>query len=109
MGLTTSYTKIKCSGKLFLSGSLKPEVTSNDIFFTIWSDNHLILNETNKMMYFKEQFQFCVDTNECETGQMNCSYECVNTIGSAYCACPEGYQIAEDGFSCEGKIHYFFV
>ncbi|XP_012945824.2 fibrillin-2 [Aplysia californica] len=43
----------------------------------------------------------CQDTNECQTGKMNCSYECINTIGSAHCACPTGNQVADDGTSCE--------
>lgn len=43
----------------------------------------------------------CQDTNECQTGKMICSHECVNTIGSAHCACPLGLALAEDNRTCK--------
>ncbi|XP_033229535.1 fibrillin-1-like [Belonocnema kinseyi] len=45
----------------------------------------------------------CKDINECiEGNEVNiCSYGCVNTEGSYYCQCPQGYKIAPDTKSCE--------
>ncbi|XP_065565688.1 fibrillin-1-like isoform X2 [Artemia franciscana] len=43
----------------------------------------------------------CIDLNECMNGQANCNPgKCMNTIGSARCICPEGYQYTE-GLTCE--------
>ncbi|GFN75037.1 fibrillin-2-like isoform x23 [Plakobranchus ocellatus] len=42
----------------------------------------------------------CQDTNECQTGKMACSHECVNTVGSAHCACPLGFNLDEDQSTC---------
>uniref|UniRef100_A0A2C9K971 Uncharacterized protein n=1 Tax=Biomphalaria glabrata TaxID=6526 RepID=A0A2C9K971_BIOGL len=39
-------------------------------------------------------------TNECQTGELRCSLQCVNTIGSAYCSCPKGYETDSTGLQC---------
>ena len=40
--------------------------------------------------------------NECEKQTDNCSYMCVNEIGSFICTCPMGYKLAADKANCEG-------
>ena len=61
-------------------------------------------------MYFRLIFVSHVDINECANPSThNCSQECRNTIGSYECACPRGYQLGEDGFSCKGTYFVFVV
>ncbi|KAL4617442.1 epidermal growth factor-like protein 7 [Arapaima gigas] len=40
------------------------------------------------------------DVDECSSSHP-CSQQCLNTEGSYRCGCEEGYQLAEDGHSCE--------
>ena len=45
----------------------------------------------------------CVDIDECSAGLALCfnGRECVNTIGSYKCECPEGFRLSEDTGKCE--------
>lgn len=43
----------------------------------------------------------CEDIDECASDNFGCAHSCLNTIGSAFCACDEGYMLAEDWKSCE--------
>ena len=40
------------------------------------------------------------DINECTTDVDGCSQLCVNTNGSFFCGCNEGYTLTEDGRTC---------
>ena len=42
------------------------------------------------------------DKNECDTSNGGCAHSCINTIGSYYCECDDGYQLASNGKSCNG-------
>ena len=45
-----------------------------------------------------------VDINECEDGNNGgCTLVCSNTVGSYNCDCNEGYNLLNDGTTCEGK------
>jgi hypothetical protein len=33
----------------------------------------------------------------------NCAMTCVNTDGTFYCTCPQGYSLNNDGFTCTSK------
>ena len=44
------------------------------------------------------------DIDECDRGNGGCSDGCTNTEGSYQCSCPEGYQLMEDGHTCEGEV-----
>ena len=41
----------------------------------------------------------CVDEDECDF-YTNCQHSCVNTEGSFYCGCDEGYELADDLYNC---------
>ena len=45
-----------------------------------------------------------IDINECEIGDHNCynSTYCNDTTDSYSCSCPTGYELADDGHSCDG-------
>lgn len=44
------------------------------------------------------------DVNECDT-QNPCQHHCYNLIGSYMCQCNQGYELAPDLISCQGKRH----
>ena len=45
-----------------------------------------------------------VDIDECASDDTNdCEHICVNTVGSYFCQCDDGYQLDTDGYSCYGK------
>lgn len=44
------------------------------------------------------------DINECELGIASCSDGCTNTVGSYNCFCPNGYALANDNYTCIGKL-----
>ncbi|XP_038072724.1 fibrillin-2-like isoform X3 [Patiria miniata] len=43
----------------------------------------------------------CKDINECEQDNGKCKQHCINTPGSFYCACPNGYMLMDDGSTCQ--------
>ena len=44
-----------------------------------------------------------IDVDECEGSSMNnCDQLCNNTEGSYHCSCNGGFQLADDGATCEG-------
>ena len=45
-----------------------------------------------------------LDTDECLLSEDSCEQECVNTIGSYFCTCINGFVLAEDGHSCSGRF-----
>ena len=44
------------------------------------------------------------DINECELGIASCSDGCTNVVGSYSCFCHIGYQLANDNYTCIGKL-----
>ena len=44
--------------------------------------------------------------NECDDNNGGCEESCVNTLTSFMCHCSDGYTLASDRFSCEGKEVY---
>lgn len=46
---------------------------------------------------------FISDVDECRANNGNCEHKCFNSIGSFYCGCHEGFQLAEDNKRCVGK------
>lgn len=46
----------------------------------------------------------CEDVDECGLGDnFGCSHNCLNTLGTAFCTCPDGYMLGEDWKTCEGN------
>ena len=56
-------------------------------------------------------FPFPSDIDECVTGKNLCPYnrQCVNTFGSYYCKCQEGYDLkyVDGKYDCVGKVYAF--
>lgn len=51
-----------------------------------------------------EMIWFCfVDVDECSTTNGGCAQTCVNTDGSHYCTCNEGFELNADKRRCDGK------
>lgn len=53
-------------------------------------------------------FFVSLDIDECVTGENLCPYnrQCVNTFGSYFCKCQEGYDLkyVEGKYDCVGKL-----
>ncbi|KAI8516124.1 hypothetical protein Bbelb_069370 [Branchiostoma belcheri] len=43
----------------------------------------------------------CIDVNECDVEQDECSHDCTNTDGSYTCGCPTGYILNSDERTCD--------
>lgn len=45
----------------------------------------------------------CYDIDECSSSvySSGCSHLCINTIGTAFCLCPDGYTLGEDWKTCQ--------
>ena len=44
-----------------------------------------------------------VDVNECLVKNGGCEHNCTNLIGSYNCICNEGFELNQDGHTCNGK------
>ena len=51
---------------------------------------------------FKVLFVFFTDLNECAINNGNCSQVCVNTDGSYFCSCSNGYSLNANARTCSG-------
>lgn len=49
-------------------------------------------------------YSLCADIDECSRGEHECSQICNNTLGGHFCSCENGYQLQNDGITCEGTI-----
>lgn len=44
----------------------------------------------------------CEDINECVKDNGGCSHNCINTLGQAFCSCPDGMELSSDWKTCQG-------
>ena len=44
-----------------------------------------------------------LDVDECAIANGGCEHECINTEGSFYCDCREGYMLESNNRTCEGN------
>ena len=49
-----------------------------------------------------------VDIDECQLGNGGCEHSCVNTQGTFYCECENGYKL-DMGYRCEGDKASFIT
>lgn len=49
---------------------------------------------------------FCTDIDECSFSSYMCQYQCINSLGSYSCECPEGYQLQGNRL-CQGTSVIF--
>ena len=52
------------------------------------------------------RLNWSIDVDECAEGVHDCDQECINNAGSFTCSCANGYELAEDGYTCNGKTVY---
>ena len=43
-----------------------------------------------------------LEIDECATSTDDCEHDCVNTEGSFYCICDDGYRLNADNATCDG-------
>ncbi|XP_063299802.1 EGF-containing fibulin-like extracellular matrix protein 1 [Pelobates fuscus] len=48
---------------------------------------------------YQKRGEQCIDVDECAISSF-CHHHCVNTIGSYYCQCNHGFQLASNNYSC---------
>lgn len=73
---------------------LKGRVTLPDIIFSLgWEPCVRLISARSP---------FVADVNECEVSHP-CQHRCYNLMGSFICQCDQGYKLAADSVSCEGK------
>ena len=48
-------------------------------------------------------FIYLKDIDECAVNNGGCDQNCTNTEGSFYCSCQMGYNLNEDGRTCDGE------
>lgn len=53
-------------------------------------------------------FTFFIDINECEVENGQCEHTCVNTDGSFFCMCRDGYKLMNDR-TCKGWYRLFIL
>lgn len=52
-----------------------------------------------------ENAQKCVDIDECKRRIHDCSHTCINTPGSYYCECPNGFLLSADFQTCREDVN----
>jgi len=45
-----------------------------------------------------------LDIDECALANGGCEHNCINTEGSFYCGCREGFVLENDGRQCGGNV-----
>ena len=60
------------------------------------------VNHWGKLPWIVNQvfFNISVDLDECQVVNGGCEHTCVNTYGSYYCECDDGYSLNEDKHTC---------
>ncbi len=60
-----------------------------------------ILNDSGYLKYILYTF---LDIDECYFSMDICQHDCINTNGSYYCQCSEGYDLNDDNMTCTGNV-----
>ncbi len=50
-----------------------------------------------------------IDIDECDRGTSKCEQNCYNRLATYYCDCNEGYYLALDQYSCNGKCDTLYI
>lgn len=72
--------------------------------FELSSDGHHC-SGNYKLVYNQYMYTdvITIDINECESKNGGCDDNCINTIGSFYCTCEDGYELNDNELSCDGE------
>ena len=49
------------------------------------------------------------DIDECTSNNTGCDHSCVNTVGSYYCKCINGFELKADGHNCTGNDFFLTI
>ena len=56
------------------------------------------------MFYSGCSYIVILDIDECAVANGGCGHNCINTEGSFYCGCREGFVLEDDGRQCGGNV-----
>ena len=54
--------------------------------------------------FISKTLSYLTDLIECVDMNGNCTHNCINTEGSYYCTCDNGYELSDDKHTCEGNV-----
>ena len=71
------------------------------------------------LLFIKIEVNYCIckllylfvfaDINECSREEHGCEHICINTVGSYYCMCRNGYFLHQDGRICLGRTIFYIA
>ena len=74
---------------------------TNSIAPVGWNNNYII------QLHLDKCYGCIVDIDECQTDNGRCTQSCNNSIGSYECSCWDGYELANNSRTCDGKHKMF--
>lgn len=66
-----------------------------------------MLTSVNCFTCYTHIITLIADIDECAEGTSGCSNFCVNDPGSFHCDCPLGFELGDDGLTCQGILIQF--
>lgn len=75
------------------------------LLLPFYNDIHIFIYDSWLCLYI---YISLLDINECSLNTDQCTQVCADTDGSYYCKCNNGYLLAADGYTCNGKHKTFF-
>ena len=57
----------------------------------------------SQMLYMHMETLNTLELDECLSGENDCGQLCIDTVDSYKCGCKQGWELADDGKTCEGK------
>ncbi|XP_069741942.1 tolloid-like protein 2 [Narcine bancroftii] len=92
------YSGLSSGSKLHgrFCGLVKPDIITSQ-----FNSMRIEFNSDNTVSKKGFKGRFFSDKDECSVNNGGCQHECVNTVGSYICQCPNGFALHENGLDCK--------